>query len=157
LIVAEPRRARTPETADEELVFPAESVCFGCSPRNAAGLHLRFFRDGDGVRCDTTMDAAYQGAPGVVHGGMQAVLLDETCCAAAFFTIDAHVVTGKLDLRYRRPCPIGTPLRVRAAIVRDEGRYLVIRAAICAADGGPALTEAEGRFYRDRSRAEPAP
>ena len=152
--MSEPRRTATPDTVDEELVFPAESVCFGCSPRNAAGLHLRFFRDGDGVRCDATMASTYQGAPGVVHGGIQAVLLDETCCAAAFFTIDTHVVTGRLDLRYREPCPTETPLRVRAAIVRDEGRYLVIRAAIHRGDGGPALTEAEGRFYRDTRRPE---
>ena len=53
------------------------------------GLRLRFFRDADGVRCETTIAPAFQGRPTVVHGGIQAVVLDETCCAAAFFTTAA--------------------------------------------------------------------
>jgi acyl-coenzyme A thioesterase PaaI-like protein len=63
-----------------------------------------------------------QGAPEVVHGGIQAVLLDETCCAAAYFIHGGFVVTGTLNLRYRRPCPIGRPLEVTARIIERFGR-----------------------------------
>jgi acyl-coenzyme A thioesterase PaaI-like protein len=136
----------------DELVFPESGLCFGCSPLNAAGLRLRFFRDGDGVRAETTMAPEYQGAPGVVHGGMQAVLLDEISCAAAFFLTGTRVMTGSLDLRYRRACPTGERLGVRAVIARDEGRYLVIRAAIHTVGEGAAVTESEGRFYRRESQ-----
>ena len=137
----------------EELCFPAGGHCFGCSADNPSGLRLRFFRDGGGVRCETTIAPAYQGAPDVVHGGIQAVLLDETCCAAAFFTLGGYVVTGALNLRYRRPCPVGKPLVIHARIVADEGRYLRISGEIRAAGESEPLTVSEGKFYPNPARA----
>lgn len=138
--------------AREELFFPAGGHCFGCSRDNASGLHLRFFREGEGVRCETTITPTHQGAPDVVHGGIQAVLLDETCCAAAFFTRGGFVVTGELNLRYRRPCPIGRPLVARARIVADEGRYLRVQGEIYEGDDPTPLTIAEGKFYPNPAR-----
>ena len=140
----------------EELRFPAGGHCFGCSPENPSGLRLRFFRDGEGVRCETTIAPAYQGAPDVVHGGIQAVLLDETCCAAAFFTLGGFVVTGALSLRYRRACPVGRPLVISARIVANEGRYLRITGEIRVAGESEPLTVSEGKFYPNRART-PAP
>jgi acyl-coenzyme A thioesterase PaaI-like protein len=142
--------------AREELFFPRGGQCFGCSPDNPAGLRLRFFRDPAGVRCETTVAVAYQGAPDVVHGGIQAVLLDETCCAAAYFTRGGFVVTGALELRYRRPCPVGTPLVVTARIVADEGRFLRIRGEIreaAEAARSEPITIAEGKFYPNPARS----
>ena len=144
--------------APEELFFPTGGLCFGCSPSNAAGLRLRFFRDGDGVRCETTVAAIYQGAPTVVHGGIQAVLLDETCCAAAFFSTGDFVVTGELNLRYRRPCPIERPLVVTARIVARENRFLRLRGEIREEGTKAPVTIAEGKFYPNPARqAEGAP
>jgi acyl-coenzyme A thioesterase PaaI-like protein len=113
---------------------------------------LRFFRDPGGIRCETTVAPAFQGATDIVHGGIQAVLLDETCCAAAFFTTGTYVVTGALDLRYRRACPIGAPLVVRASILEDDGRRFRIRGEIFVRGENEPVTLAEGKFYRDRSR-----
>jgi acyl-coenzyme A thioesterase PaaI-like protein len=143
----------TSSSVREELVFPSEGMCFGCSPRNAAGLQLRFFRDGDGVRCETTVPAAYQGAPEIVHGGIQAVLLDETCCAAAFFTRGGFVVTGQLNLKYRRSCHTGRPLVVTARIVAQEERFLRIAGEIREDGDEEPVTIAEGKFYPNPARA----
>jgi acyl-coenzyme A thioesterase PaaI-like protein len=137
---------------DEEIVFPASGFCFGCSPANPAGLHLRFFRAGDGICCDATLGATYQGATEIVHGGIQAVLLDEASCAAAFFTRGTYVVTGRLAIRYRRPCPTGALLHVRAHVVADEGRYFTVAAAMRVDGRDDVLTSSEGRFYRDARR-----
>lgn len=137
----------------EELFFPRGGACFGCSPDNPAGLHLRFFRDPEGVRCETVVAAPYQGGPDVVHGGIQAVLLDETCCAAAYFTRGGFVVTGALNLRYRRPCPVGKPLVVNARILADEGRFLRIEGSLRLAGDPEVLTVAEGKFYPNPGRA----
>ncbi len=143
----------TSEAAErEELFFPPGGHCFGCSADNPLGLRLRFFREGQGVRCETTVATTYQGAPEVVHGGIQAVLLDETCCAVAFFSRGGFVVTGALDLRYRRPCPIGQPLVVRARIVSDEGRYLRIAGEIYLEGEVEPLTLGEGKFYPNPAR-----
>lgn len=136
----------------EELFFPAGGLCFGCSPTNVAGLRLRFFRDDDGVCCETTVAALYQGAPEVVHGGIQAVLLDETCCAAAFFTTGGFVVTGELNLRYRRPCPVDRPLVITARIGADEGRFLRVRGEIRISGEDELITVADGKFYPNPAR-----
>lgn len=144
--------ARGDAADGEEIFFPPGGGCFGCSRDNPAGLHLRFFRDPEGVRCETTIGSAYQGAPEVVHGGIQAVLLDETCCAAAFFATGGFVVTGALDLRYRRPCPVGTPLVVSARILGDEGRFLRIEGTLRIAGQPDVLTTATGKFYPNPDR-----
>jgi acyl-coenzyme A thioesterase PaaI-like protein len=115
-------------------------------------LHLRFFRAGDGVCCDATLGATYQGATEIVHGGIQAVLLDEASCAAAFFTRGTYVVTGQLAIRYRRPCPTGVPLHVRARVGADEGRSFTVVAELRADGADEVLTRSEGRFYRDARR-----
>ena len=146
--------ASGPSREREELFFPSGGQCFGCSSDNPAGLTLRFFRDREGVRCETTVAPAYQGAPEVVHGGIQAVLLDETCCAAAYFTRGGFVVTGALELRYRRPCPIGTPLVVSARIVADEGRFLRIVGEIRRDGSDEVLTVGEGKFYPNAARTD---
>ncbi len=140
------------EPHGEELVFPASGFCFGCSPDNPAGLHLRFFRAGDGVCCDATLGPTHQGATEIVHGGIQAVLLDEASCAAAFFTRGIYVVTGQLAIRYRRPCPTGAPLHVQAHVTAEEERSLTIVAALRVAGGDGILTSSEGRFFRDARR-----
>ncbi len=133
-------------------MFPASGLCFGCSRDNPGGLHLRFFHAGDGVCCHATLGPTYQGATEIAHGGIQAVLLDEASCAAAFFTRGTYVVTGGLDIRYRRPCPTGVPLHVHARVTADEGRYFTIAAAIRAGEALEVLTTSEGRFYRDVRR-----
>ena len=136
----------------EELVFPSSGFCFGCSRDNPDGLHLRFFRAGDGVCCDATLGPTYQGATEIIHGGIQAVLLDEASCAAAVFTRGTYVVTGRLAIRYHRPCPTGAPLHARARVVADDGRYFTIAAELRREGADAVLTSSEGRFYCDARR-----
>ena len=143
-----------PNPESQELLFPlSPNTCFGCGPEHPSGLRVRFFREPDGVRTEVSVSVTHQGPPGVVHGGIQAVILDEACCAAAFFTRDTFVVTGELSLRYRQPCPIDQPLVVRAAVVAEEERYFVVRGELCLAGTDDVLTIGEGKFYPDRSRS----
>lgn len=135
----------SPPRAREFLRFPP-SDCFGCSAENPAGLQLRFHREGDLVVCEHVVAAAYDGAPGVVHGGVQAVLLDETMCAAVTFLHGTRVVTGELHVRYRRPCPSGRPLRVEAHITSRHERYATVAAEV-RDEAGELLTSAEGKFF----------
>jgi uncharacterized protein (TIGR00369 family) len=146
-------RANDATVAREELFFPPGGHCFGCSSDNPSGLRLRFFRDADGVSCETTIGPAHQGAPDVVHGGIQVVILDETSCAAAFFSRGGYVVTGELNVRYRRPCHVGRPLVARARIVADEGRFLRVQSELFEGDDPKPVTVAEGKFYPNPARA----
>lgn len=127
--------------------------CFGCGPDNEHGLRLRFRRVGaDEVEAVYTAPERYAGAPGVVHGGIQAALLDETLGFAAIAARDPQgpdleIVTVEFSLRYRRPAPTGRPLRLHGRHLRSEGRDLWVAGRIEDQDGR-VLTEAEARWRR---------
>lgn len=100
--------------------------CFGCGADNPDGLHLRFERRDDGsAASQAEVSSAYQGEPGVVHGGIQATLLDEIMCKAVQYRVqdlgyDDVVVTASMELRFRAPCPIESPLLLTAEVERVE-------------------------------------
>jgi uncharacterized protein (TIGR00369 family) len=140
---------------DQTIVYddPANR-CFGCSPHNAFGLRLRFQPTADGVEALYQAPEHFCGAPGVIHGGIQAALLDEVMGVATHAsrrdqTFD--LVTVDFRLRDLRPAPSGRPLRVRGRVLRTEGRDYFLEGEIAAEDG-TVLTSAQARWRRiDRS------
>jgi uncharacterized protein (TIGR00369 family) len=135
-----------------------ENGCFACSPHNPRGLQLRFTRTGaNAIACRFTAAPHLAGAPGVVHGGIQATLLDDAFGMAAhtFFEgeKEASLVTVDFQLRYHRPVPLGEPLMVRAELVRADGRDFQVEGRI-ESETGEVLTLAEARWRRID---EPAP
>ena len=136
----------------EELVVNdgPDDRCFGCGHRNERGLKLRFRVREREVEAEYTADEALCGAPGVVHGGIQAALLDEVMGMAAHAgdrSGEVDVVTADFRLRFRRPTPSGVPLRVRARLVRVEGRDYFLEGEIVGPDD-EVLTRAEARWRR---------
>lgn len=120
---------------------------------NAIAPPLRLTRDPGGVfHAEVHLGAAYEGPPGLVHGGVSAMLLDhlmgETASASR-----GTIFTGTLTIRYRRGTPLG-PLRLEARITREEGRKVFVAATI--ADSVGVTVEADGVFIRPASEA-PAP
>jgi uncharacterized protein (TIGR00369 family) len=139
---------------DEPVAFAADGGCFGCSADNASGLQLKFFRRDELVVAEHVVADHFHGAPGVVHGGIVATLLDEVSCAAAVFTRDRHVVTGELSIRYRRPCPVEAPLALSARVVDDaHPRYLVVEAEVRSA--GEVVAQSSGKFFFAAGRSAP--
>ena len=137
----------TADRATEDPVsFDEDGGCFGCSAQNPAGLRLSFRRRGDVVVADCRVADHFHGAPGIAHGGIVATLLDEISCAAAYFTRGRRVVTGELNVRYRRPCPVESPLNLSArATDAQHPRYLVIAAEVRVGD--EVLAESSGKFF----------
>ena len=146
-----------PIDAPEEIVNDAsDNVCFGCSPHNAAGMQMTFRKLGPGqVESHCTVAPEHCGAPGIVHGGIQAVLLDEAMGMAIQARGDSpvYVVTAEFKLRYRRPVAVGVPLLVRGTLQRSEGRDAWVEGAICNAEG-ERLTVAEARWREIASPEE---
>lgn len=93
----------------------------------SAGLHL-----GHG----------YEGPPGMVHGGVSALLLDHLMGVTAS-SMQKLTMTGTLKLRYTRPLPLGD-VWLAGRITGDTGRKVTVTAEIGGADG--ASVEAEGLF-----------
>jgi len=92
------------------------------------------------------------GAPGVIHGGVQATLLDEAMGHAihrADTDPDLDIATVDFSLRYRRPAPVAVPLTIRGRLLRAEGRDFFVAGEIVS-PGGEVLTTAESRWRRVR-------
>ncbi len=93
---------------------PNSRNCFVCGVQNPFGLHLVFYEDHEAgqVRAEFTVPDAYQGYPGVVHGGIVAAILDEVSGRALLLhgSDENLMATLRLTIRYRRPTPTGTPL-----------------------------------------------
>lgn len=128
--------------------------CFGCGPTNASGLRLSFTETDDGVEVEYTVPAHLQGAAGIVHGGIQATLLDETLCMTAYAKAGTPVFTGELTVRYLRPVPTATRLRVHGRIVEAKAKGWIIAGTITLADTGEELTRAHGRFFAQAPAGE---
>ncbi len=114
-------------------------MCFVCGRENPHGLHLHFYEDPARgiVWAEVVLDEAYQGYPGVAHGGILATLLDETAGRAINVGAaeDVFWVTAKLEVRFRHPTPTGVPLRVEGRVVERRARSAQTHAAIYLPDG----------------------
>jgi uncharacterized protein (TIGR00369 family) len=116
--------------------------------RNPVAPPLRIERTEDGRAWATfTVGAQYEGPPGLVHGGVSALLLDQLCGEAASAG-GAPGMTARLTLNYRRPTPLGD-LSAEAWIDRVEGYKTTVRGRLKDADGNPTV-EAEGLFILPR-------
>jgi acyl-coenzyme A thioesterase PaaI-like protein len=95
------------------------------------------------VTGQVTVGTVFQGGPGLVHGGVLALLIDHAmgCVAAG---PQRPAMTVQLSLRYRRPTPIGVPLTVAAQLDRIEGRKLHLSATISA--DGQVTVDADAIF-----------
>jgi uncharacterized protein (TIGR00369 family) len=120
--------------------------CYGCGDRNPEGLHIQFEVEGPRVTGRFTARQAHQGYPGLAHGGIAAAVLDEAM-GWAMYAAGAWAMTARMEVKYRRPLPLGRPLTVTAEVVRERGRRLEAQAAIHTASG-QLLAEAQGLFLR---------
>jgi hypothetical protein len=95
----------------------------------------------DGARAtgSVTFPIAYEGPPGLVHGGFLGVFVD---CVVQHHNCDVGVAgkTTSLALRYRRPTPLLVPLTFSIERSAAEGR---IRSHVELTDGDRVLCEAE--------------
>ena len=111
--------------------------------RNAIAPPLEIVRDPAGrASADFHLGAAYEGPPGLVHGGVAALILDQVLGEAAGAG-GKPGMTGTLTLRYRRGTPLGD-LRCEAQIDRVEGIKTFAKGSLSDAEG--VTVEAEGVF-----------
>ena len=105
----------------------------------------------------------YEGPPGIVHGGFLAVFFD---CVLQQLNCDLGLAgkTAALALKYRRPTPLSTPLRVTATReidgdrIRSHAQLFLGETVLCEADmSAVAGNRAALPAVSPRRGAEPAP
>ena len=113
--------------------------------RNAIAPPLTIQHDDAASRCwsEFTLNGAYEGPPGWVHGGVCALVLDHVLGEAASSGLTKPLFTGTLTLRFVRGTPLGR-LHAEAAVERTEGVKSFVSGHLSDADG--VTVEAEGIF-----------
>ena len=111
--------------------------------RNAVAPPLDITHEPDGsAHADVTLGAAYEGPPGLVHGGVCTLLLDHLMgeTASAFRRV---TFTGTLTTRFLRGTPLG-PIRLEGRITHEDERKVFVEAHIADAEG--VTVECDGVF-----------
>lgn len=103
--------------------------CFGCGDDNADGLRMHFESTADGSVCEYTVPDRFQSWRGMIHGGVVALMLDEAVGWAAWHA-GRPGLTGKLEVRYRRPLRIGERVRVVGRVERVRRSLVYATATI---------------------------
>jgi len=123
---------------------PNSDMCFVCGRKNPVGLYMHFYDNGkDEVLSEYTVAERYQSYPGIVHGGILASMLDEVVGRVAMIGDHHHfMVSVKLQVLYRHPVPVETPLKIRGRIIRLRGRFGKAQGEIILPDGKVACEAA---------------
>ena len=120
--------------------------CHGCGADNEQGLQIRSYWDGDEAVCEWRPESHHcGGSKEIVNGGIIATLIDchslNLAIAHAYKSEGRPIgsspkigyVTGNLNVSYLRPTPIDETLRLRAKILKIEGRKTWVGCTLSAA------------------------
>ncbi len=133
-----PRRERVIPSFDEIAKHSPEDVADG--PRsqgladraivgqaNPVAVDIETSVEGDVAVARVVFGAAFEGAPGRVHGGMVAAVLDDISGYALAF-VGEPGFTGTLEVVYRAPVPIEQLIEFRTWVSGRDGRKLYVEA-----------------------------
>ncbi|MBK3516855.1 PaaI family thioesterase [Carboxylicivirga marina] len=105
--------------------------CFGCSPQNSIGFKLHFYEENNVVFTKWNPVKNFEGYTNVVHGGIQATLMDEIASWYIYSMLDTAGVTNRLDVNYHKPLYIsGGEVTIRAYLEEQTRRLARIKTEI---------------------------
>lgn len=99
--------------------------CFGCSPDNENGLQMKFVEEGDFLLCDWEPRGFMAGYNNILHGGIQATLLDELASWFVQVKFKTAGVTSNINLRLKRTVPSNEGVLKLRAWLKESRRNLV--------------------------------
>lgn len=124
--------------------------CFVCGMKNSAGLQASFYETDTGTLVALfTPREEHQSYPGRLHGGIASAMLDETIGRAINAGSDEEIwgVTLELAVTYKKPIPLGVPLRVLGRITEEKSRSYTGTGEILLPDGEVAVA-AVGKYLK---------
>jgi acyl-coenzyme A thioesterase PaaI-like protein len=116
------------------VLLDVNDMCFACGKSNPIGLKLEFRFEGEDYVTSFEVKPEYQGWANFAHGGLIATVLDEVM-TRIMWAKGLHTVTGRLEVRYRNPAPVGAVLEVRGRITRQRPPAVETEAVATGPDG----------------------
>lgn len=86
--------------------YDSSYQCFGCSPHNESGLKIDFYVENDVFYGKWKSENRFEGYRGVVHGGIQATLMDEAASWYIYSQVGTSGVTKSMEIEYFLPTRI---------------------------------------------------
>ena len=125
--------ARVAQRIDERFAFEPHN-CFACGTLNAGGLHLDLHVDGERCWADLEIPERFQGWDEIAHGGIVTTILDEVM-AWALIEHDHWGVTARIAVEFKKPVPIGRPIRGEGWVVEARRRAITAAGRLTDEDG----------------------
>jgi len=125
-------------------------MCFVCGLKNGSGLQASFYETEQNelvALFGPTLE--HQGYPGRMHGGIASTILDETMGRTILVgrNDDVWGVTIELQLKYKKPIPLETEIKVIARLTEEGSRFFRASGEIVLPNGDVAVT-AQGRYLK---------
>lgn len=121
--------------------------CFGCSSRNTFGLKMNFVEFEDGLSSEWVPEDHFQGWMGVLHGGIQASLMDEIASWVVFVKLGKSGVTSEMKVRYKHPVKMSEkPLKIKG-ILREMQRNIAVIDTFLYDDEGKLCAQGECKYF----------
>jgi acyl-coenzyme A thioesterase PaaI-like protein len=123
--------------------------CFACGPEHPFGLKLSFSYDDekDIVFTRFQPDELFAGFPTILHGGIQATILDELAFWGTWAKFKQSGFTYDLSVRYRKKCPVDRILKGKAVIGDVSHRLVSSETQLIDPETEEIFTEGVVRYY----------
>lgn len=126
--------------------LPRTHSCFVCGESNPLGMKLRFHAHGKEIHAEFTPRPEHMGFKGVVHGGLQATVLDEILAWACAVATGKFGYCAELTVRFQKPVGPGEKLSVRARLVENKRDRIHIAEAEIRNEAGEICSTASGKY-----------
>lgn len=129
---------------------PNSKMCLVCGLKNPFGLHTTFYElDNKELLAIFKPREEHQSYPGRLHGGIISTILDETIGRAIMIQSEGEIwgVTIELQIRFKKPVPLGEELRVIGRITKNSSRFFEGTGELLLHDGSVAA-EGHGKYLK---------
>lgn len=144
----------------QESLYP-ELTCFGCGHANPHGFHLRSYQEGDLTVAEFRPRPEHDNGFGFLNGGIIATVLDCHGAAAVMWEASKRgwkaptgtpvpFVTASFDVKFHRPAPLGSGVRLTASPVSVDMSQIIVRSEMAADNKVTATMMATWARFRPR-------
>jgi len=120
--------------------------CFACGTANPIGFNLSFYRQGEYVCSDITLEKNYEGWENMAHGGIASTLLDEVMSWAVIYFRRIFFVTRRMKIKFIRPVPLYRLLTVKGKMIEGKNRRLCKARGLIQDEDNNILVKGEATF-----------
>ena len=132
-----------------------EYMCFGCSPKNLAGVKMTFYEDGDEIISVWKPESQFQGWHNTLHGGIQTLLMDEIAAWTVARKMQTTGVTSKMEISFKKALfTTEKYLIIKASITEIKRNIAIIKSSIYNQNGELCASAQCSYFTFNKEKAE---